>query len=238
VDRGHGVARALETVLLNVKGENKAQDMSLVTPISAYGVDSQDLLYRARSIKERLQPALIDPNQDVLTHRRLLFLNHVLTKVIDRFEEAFPECRNNALKSTAEYQPESSDEEPDEEEKQPSPTRLRRSSSMTELARGLELEEGDVHRFGNFVMKRNLAGPESDLSGDQLLEAILKVDKETVEREVWDKDGLRRILQDARSAPQQGDAQNVVSPPDKPQEGTASVALKEKEKKDTDSHSI
>jgi len=30
VDRGHGVARALETVLLNVKGENKAQDMSLV----------------------------------------------------------------------------------------------------------------------------------------------------------------------------------------------------------------
>jgi hypothetical protein len=109
---------------------------------------------------------------------------------------------------------------------------------MTELARGLELEEGDVHRFGNFVMKRNLAGPESDLSGDQLLEAILKVDKETVEREVWDKDGLRRILQDARSAPQQGDAQNVVSPPDKPEEGTASVALKEKEKKDTDSHSI
>jgi hypothetical protein len=30
VDRGHGVARALETVLLNVRGENKAQDMSLV----------------------------------------------------------------------------------------------------------------------------------------------------------------------------------------------------------------
>ena len=101
------------------------------------------------------------------------------------------------------------------------------------------MEEGDVHRFGNFVMKRNLVGPESDLSGDQLLEAILKVDKETVEREVWDKDGLRRILQDARSTPPQGDPHNVVSPPDKPEtvEGTASVALKE-EKRDTDSHSI
>ena len=30
VDRGHGVARALETVLLNVQREDKAQDMSLV----------------------------------------------------------------------------------------------------------------------------------------------------------------------------------------------------------------
>ena len=30
VDRGHGVARALETVLLNVQHEDKAQDMSLV----------------------------------------------------------------------------------------------------------------------------------------------------------------------------------------------------------------
>ena len=30
VDRGHGVARALETVLLNVQREDKAQEMSLV----------------------------------------------------------------------------------------------------------------------------------------------------------------------------------------------------------------
>jgi len=32
VDRGHGVARALETVLLNASSEDKAQDMSLVSP--------------------------------------------------------------------------------------------------------------------------------------------------------------------------------------------------------------
>jgi hypothetical protein len=31
VDRGHGVARALETVLLNAQHEDKAQDMSLVS---------------------------------------------------------------------------------------------------------------------------------------------------------------------------------------------------------------
>jgi len=30
VDRGHGVARALETVLLNLQHEDKAQNMSLV----------------------------------------------------------------------------------------------------------------------------------------------------------------------------------------------------------------
>ena len=30
VDRGHGVARALETVLLNAQQEDKAPDMSLV----------------------------------------------------------------------------------------------------------------------------------------------------------------------------------------------------------------
>jgi hypothetical protein len=85
---------------------------------------------------------------------------------------------------------------------------------MTELARGLELEEGDVHRFGNFVLQRNLVDTESELSGDQLLEAILKVDKETVEREVWDKDGLRRVLRDARTA---------SSPPPSSQEETPDV---------------
>ena len=65
---------------------------------------------------------------------------------------------------------------------------------MIELARGLELEEGDVHRFGSLIKKRNLIGVETDLTGSQLLEAILKVDKKTVEREVWDKDGLRKVL--------------------------------------------
>jgi len=115
---------------------------------------------------------------------------------------------------------------------------------MTELARGLELEEGDVHRFGSFVMKRNLVDTDTELTGDQLLEAILKVDKETVEREVWDKDGLRRVLQDARTAPPQDDAQNAVSSAESSSEvpateaGTDSGAALKEDKKDTDSHSI
>jgi hypothetical protein len=56
------------------------------------------------------------------------------------------------------------------------------------------LEEGDVHRFGSLIRKRNITGAANELTGEQLLEAILKVDKETVEREVWDKDGLRKVL--------------------------------------------
>ena len=36
VDRGHGVARALETVLLSAQPEDKAQDMSLVHPPCNY----------------------------------------------------------------------------------------------------------------------------------------------------------------------------------------------------------
>jgi hypothetical protein len=71
---------------------------------------------------------------------------------------------------------------------------MRRSSSMTEIARGLELEEGDVHRFGSLIRKRNIQGAATELSGEQLLEAILKVDKETMEREIWDRDDLRKVL--------------------------------------------
>ena len=111
---------------------------------------------------------------------------------------------------------------------------------MIELARGLELEEGDVHRFGSFIKKRNLIGVETDLTGEQLLEAILKVDKETVEREVWDKDGLRKVLQkiiDAGSSstnPDQPQPGSVAEQSETPVEAKESVAVK----KDSDSHSI
>jgi hypothetical protein len=111
---------------------------------------------------------------------------------------------------------------------------------MTELARGLELEEGDVHRFGSFMKKRNLIGVETDLTGEQLLEAILQVDKETVEREVWDKDGLRKVLQkslDAGSSSTKPDPlqpESVAEQSEKPIGARESVAVK----KDSDSHSI
>jgi hypothetical protein len=169
-------------------------------PSLSQNLTQQDLLHRARKIKERLQPALARSNQDEVTLRRLTFLNHVLSKVIGHFEEAFPECSSAPPKRKPSHEPDSSDEESDTEDNTsgspPSPTKLRRSSSMSELARGLELEEGDVHRFNQFVKKRGLHKVETlaDLSSEQLLEAILSVDKETVEREVWDKAGLQKVL--------------------------------------------
>ena len=111
---------------------------------------------------------------------------------------------------------------------------------MSELARGLELEEGDVHRFGSFIKKRNLIGVETDLTGEQLLEAILKVDKETVEREVWDKDGLRKVLRKSidvdsgSTKPDQPQPESVAEQSEKPIKTQESVAVKE----DSDSHSI
>ena len=191
---------------------------------------------------------MVKSNQDEATVRRLTFLNRVLTKVIDRFEEAFPECRDIPPKPKPDYEPDSSDDEDEEIEKKdeevnqlpPSPTLLHRSSSMIELARGLELEEGDVHRFGSFIKKRNLVGLETDLTGEQLLEAILKVDKETVEKEVWDKDGLRKALQKSidpgASSPKsdQPQPESVAEQSKKPIEAKEGVAVK----KDSDSHSI
>jgi hypothetical protein len=129
------------------------------------------------------------------TCRRLKFLDQVLTRVIDQFEETFPECK--ALQPNGEG--ESSDEElhdiDEEVEHPPSPPNvnlLRRSSSMSEVARGLELEEGDVHRFRNLVDKRNLHGAEAELSGQELLEAILKVNQKTAEKE--NTDHMKTVL--------------------------------------------
>jgi hypothetical protein len=156
------------------------------------------------------------------------------------------------------YEPDSSDEEIEDVEEEaigspPNPSQLRRSSSMTELARGLELEEGDVHRFGSLIRKRNIQGAETELTGEQLLEAILKVDKETVEREVWDKDGLRKVLHKSIdvSAIQEPSVQNKHAGEQNAVNATSEAVVGQiaggvnfegfafpKEKKDPDSHSI
>ena len=203
-------------------------------------------MHRARKIKERLQPALLKGNQDESTRRRLGFLDRVLTKVINRFEEAFPECRHSQPKPKPDYELESSDEEilPEEKENEspPSPTHIRRSSSMSELARGLQLEEGDVHRVHSLIRKRNIV--ETDLTGQQLLEAILKVDKDTVEREVWDEDGLHKVL---RKNIHGGTASQPCDPASADQSlqtltgervAVEGITFSNRDKKDSDSHSI
>lgn len=111
---------------------------------------------------------------------------------------------------------------------------------MSELARGLELEEGDVHRFGSFIKKRNLIGVETDLTSEQLLEAILKVDKETVEREVWDKDGLRKVLRKSIDVDSGGTKPDQPQPESGAEQSEKPIRTKENmaARKDSDSHSI
>lgn len=203
------------------------------------------MLYRARKIKERLQPALFKRNQDEGTLRRLILLNQVLTRVIDRFEEAYPDSRNAPHNPKSDDEPYSSDEEIGDEELGSTPanqTRLRRSSSMMELARGQELEEGDVHRFGSFIRKRNLTCVDPELTGPQLLEAILKVDQGTLERELWDKDGLRDLHKNIDSASAEArQSVNVGSSITGPVNTKENVDVVERvglARKDSDSHSI
>jgi len=208
----------------------------------------QDLLHRARKIKERLQPALVRRNQDEATLRRLTFLNHVLTKVINRFEEAFPECFSARSKPKPSDEPDSSEDEGEEDDdiesgSPPSPGThpIRRSSSMSELARGLELEEGDVHRFNQFVKKRGLHKVDTlpDLSSEQLLEAILSVDKETVEREVWDKAGLQKVLRkNIDDGPLKLSDDALRKAAEASMEDMKLATTNDLEKKDSDLHSI
>lgn len=109
---------------------------------------------------------------------------------------------------------------------------------MSEIARGLELEEGDVHRFGSLIRKRNIVGAANELSGEQLLEAILKVDKETVEREVWDNDDLRKVLNKSidSGSPVTRSTESLTSEILAPEMLEANVgSLKEK---DSDTHSV
>ena len=202
----------------------------------------QDLLLRAKKIKERLQPALKKENQDHATRRRLQFLNQVLTKVIDRFEENFPECRHAHVSAS---EADSSDEDIfDEGEDQgtPSPppaTFLRRTNSMTEIAKKLELEEGDVHRFRSFVHKRDSVGAEAELTGEQLLQAILKVDKVRLER---DDDSLNEVLTRSiiHGSGQDASTEESEKPIGLVRRGIDfdKISFPQTEKKDIDMHSI
>jgi hypothetical protein len=176
--------------------------------------------------------------QDQMKFRRLQYLNQVLIKVIDRFEEHFPNCR--VVKSDG------SDEDFSEGEEEVSPSKnlakLRRSSSMSEIAKKLEIEEGDVHRFRSMVNKRDLIGGEAELTSEQLLQAILKVDKDVVERDVWDQQGLRQALRqsiDVRS-PDVSPMAERIDPLDIGGKGfnVEGPLLMTKERRDSDSHSI
>jgi hypothetical protein len=184
-----------------------------------------------------LHTRLLKGDHDTSMRRRLQFLNHMLTKAIERFETAYPECTKPGSRRPSAEESDESDVEPSvSEHVSPlpgSPAPLRKSNSMTELARGLRLEEGDVHRLNSTVKKRNLVDMETELSGEQLLEAILKTDAETPEKEVWDKQGLQEVLKDSM-----GSEGSTILATDADESFMHSVKKAERKERDWDTYSI
>ncbi|KAI9834350.1 MAG: hypothetical protein M1826_004276 [Phylliscum demangeonii] len=80
---GSGTATPKATLREGALGKGKAKEMS------------KNLLGSARKIRARLQPALIkeETAQDDMNYRRLLFLDQTLERMIQRFEDEYPECR-------------------------------------------------------------------------------------------------------------------------------------------------
>ncbi|MCJ1233496.1 hypothetical protein MMC14_001454 [Varicellaria rhodocarpa] len=151
---------------------------------------SKNLLESARKIRARLQPAMVREarNGDEIGYRRLQFLDSTLERMIQRFEDEFPECRieipgatspaddqisDSSLPSsfTNPFDPnggklgDASDLEnavsPDDAGDRPVRVPVSRHNSDVSVAsRHLALEEGRMHRFGQQV-RRDLLRPQT-----------------------------------------------------------------------------
>ncbi|KAH8698441.1 putative cell wall biogenesis protein Mhp1 [Talaromyces proteolyticus] len=153
---------------------------------------SKNLLGSARNIKARIQIALIreDKAGNDNNYRRLQFLDHTLQKMINRFEEEYPECRIATAETSSLESSEDRHEEiaaatsppvdipysaaVDDEEADLFAIRLSRKGSNTSLhSRALTSEEGRIHRIGQ-NLRRDFLEPSLNpseeglpLSGDE-----------------------------------------------------------------------
>ena len=206
---GTGVVKALGVCLgnldhhgLDALGENSAPASGTTTPrrrksrsvVSKRPRDmSKNLLESARNIRVRIQSALIreDRAGNDANYRRLQFLDITLHRMIQRFEDEYPETR---ISSQAEAVPsvpapdtssQHSGEDgtssitaggnmtnsqleengADEEDGEQLAVRLSRASSMTSLhSRAMTSQEGHIHRIGQ-NLRRDFLKP-SLVTGD------------------------------------------------------------------------
>ncbi|KAJ5627993.1 hypothetical protein N7490_010221 [Penicillium lividum] len=147
---------------------------------------AKNLLESARNIRARIQSALIreDRAGNDANYRRLQFLDVTLHKMIQRFEDEYPETRlpsfplpmsavpDNGSQHSGEDGTGSSainlsssfvdnDNAVDDEEADQCGFHLSRSSSMTSLhARAMTSEEGHVHRLGQNLRRDFLKTPD------------------------------------------------------------------------------
>ncbi|KAI5853414.1 hypothetical protein BZA05DRAFT_28362 [Tricharina praecox] len=198
---GTGVVKALGVCLGNkphhgaransLSGFPSLQKVESASSIGSFGEDeagqekanemTKALLTRARNIKARIQPALrkgYTGDIEELSYRRLLFLDETLYRVIHRFEEEYPECRQ-PLPSIAEPPSKASsstsgaplhrittritrdDHEFEHDDSPLSPTTThhthilkpssRRGSEVSLHSKYLQNEEGQMHKLGHYM---------------------------------------------------------------------------------------
>lgn len=161
------------------------EDMANITPKRKKEARnmSKNLLSSARTIRTRLQVALVRVDQagDDATYRRLLFLDSTLERMIRRFEDEFPDCRlpeitRKASSETSTTQDEAPHVPPaggegaadfeDTADTDPFAVRLSRTSSNTSLhSRWLTSEEGRMHRVSQHVRRDILGNPDDRTGG-------------------------------------------------------------------------
>ncbi|KAI0885791.1 RNI-like protein [Annulohypoxylon maeteangense] len=106
---GTGVVKALACVLKNREGDSgdltKDLESGTTTPKTQVLPEkvkdtSKYLLISARKIRARLQPALAmakaSSREDIHNYHRLIFLDQTIEGIIKRFEDEFPETRQNS----------------------------------------------------------------------------------------------------------------------------------------------
>ncbi|KAJ5676981.1 uncharacterized protein N7477_002614 [Penicillium maclennaniae] len=168
---------------------------------------SKNLLESARNIRVRIQSALIreDKAGNDANYRRLQFLDYTLAKMIQRFEDEYPETRlpqsapaavapdsssqnsaedANGTNTTGNLHSSLVDENAiDDEEIDNYEIHLSRTSSMTSLhARAMTSEEGHVHRLGQNLRRDFLNPPEGEVVGDEDDDSHVKALREKLER--------------------------------------------------------
>ncbi|OJZ88421.1 hypothetical protein ASPFODRAFT_131015 [Aspergillus luchuensis CBS 106.47] len=205
---GTGVVKALGVCLGNVDrhmpGDQSGPPSGTTTPrhrksrsyVTKRPRDmSKNLLESARNIRTRIQSALVreDKAGNDTNYRRLQFLDFTLQRMIQRFEDEYPETRiipqsipsyaiqdtssqgsnddgwNGPVSENTQLNGTCADAEAvaDEEEEQYA-VRLSRSSSITSLhSRAMTSEEGHVHRLGQNI-RRDFLRPSFDQADDDM----------------------------------------------------------------------
>ncbi|PTU22779.1 hypothetical protein P175DRAFT_0433515 [Aspergillus ochraceoroseus IBT 24754] len=174
---------------------------------------SRNLLESARNIRTRIQSALVreDRAGNDNNYRRLLFLDFTLQKMIQRFEDEYPETRiaPQPIKSNPETSSQNSGDDGglahsfsnmqssgfnadnevavDDDDVDHYALRLSRTSSITSLhSRAMTSEEGHVHRLGQNI-RRDFLNPPRDHQDEDLPPDFVEESHVTALREKLDR---------------------------------------------------